>query len=141
MEPTPTALKIGVVFVGAGAGGVLRYWLGGLVQTWFGAHAPGWAAFPAGTVAVNVTGCFLIGVLAVALSGSLAAREEVRLALLMGLLGGYTTFSSFGLETIRLAQDDRWALAGANVVLSNVAALLAVFAGDRLAVRVFGGGS
>jgi CrcB protein len=141
MDGATSATKLGLVFLGAGAGGVLRYWLGGVVQHWFGASAPGWASFPVGTLVVNVSGCFLIGLLAVMLTGPLMVREEVRLALLIGVLGGYTTFSSFGRETLALVHDGQWLFAGLNVLVSNAAGLAAVFAGDRLAMRLFGGGA
>ncbi len=141
MDFHPTALKFGVVFVGAGVGGVLRYWLGGVTQTWFGDTVPGWTSFPIGTLLVNVTGCFAIGILAVLLTGPFLVREEVRLALLVGVLGGYTTFSSFGRETIALIHDGQWLFAGLNVLISNVVGLAAVFLGDRLATSLFGTGA
>ena len=90
-------------------------------------------AFPFGTLAVNVIGCFAIGYLATALSATLPVREELRLALLVGVLGGFTTFSTFGWETLRLLQTGSWALALVNVVASSTLALLAVWAGHRLA--------
>lgn len=140
MDVPPTAIKFGVVFLGAGIGGVLRYGLGGVVQNWFGNASPSWASFPLGTLVVNVSGCFAIGVLATALTGPLMAREEVRLALLVGVLGGYTTFSSFGRETMALVHDGQWLFAGLNVLASNALGLAGVFAGDRMATRLFGGG-
>jgi CrcB protein len=141
MEVNPAAIKFGAVFLGAGVGGVLRYWIGGVVQNWFSNVAPGWASFPLGTMVINISGCFVIGALAAVLTGPLLVREEVRLALLVGLLGGYTTFSSFGKETMALVHDGQWLFAGLNVGVSNIVGLIAVFGGDRLAVRLFGGGA
>jgi len=85
-----------LIFIGSGAGGVLRYALSGLTQR----LANG--SFPIGTLIVNITGCLLIGFLTAALSGRVLVREEYRVAVLIGLLGGYTTFSTFGLETFAL---------------------------------------
>lgn len=141
MDISPAALKFGAVFLGAGVGGVVRYWVGGAVQNWFSNAVPAWTSFPLGTMLVNISGCFVMGVLAAMLTGPFLVREEVRLALLVGVLGGYTTFSSFGRETIALVHDGQWLFAGLNVVVSNVVGLIAVFGGDRLAVRLFGGGA
>lgn len=132
MSTQPTAFHVGVVFIGAGVGGVLRYVLGGAVQRWWGEATPGWGAFPLGTVVVNVTGCLAIGVLGALLMGAAQGRETMRLALMVGVLGGYTTFSSFGRETLMLIDQGRWQLAVLNVVVSNAAGVLAVFAGHWL---------
>lgn len=137
MEASPALVKIGVVFLGAGAGGVLRYWLGALAQGWFRSAAPSWGSFPVGTIFVNVTGCLAIGILAALFAGPVLVREEVRLALIVGLLGGYTTFSAFGRETLWLIQRGEWAMAGLNVVISNVAGFLAVLLGHAMVTRVF----
>lgn len=120
------AHKLLLIFLGAGAGGTARYLVGGWMQAWAG---PG---FPLGTLAVNVSGCLAIGFLATVLEGSLV-RDEWRLAILVGVLGGYTTFSSFGKETLALAQDGDWLRAGLNVLLSNALGLAAVWAGVMLA--------
>jgi CrcB protein len=90
--------------------------------------------FPFGTLVVNVLGCLLIGVLA-AIAGPTAMREEHRLGLATGLLGGFTTFSAFGLETASLAEHGRPQLALANVAVSVTVGLLAVYAGLRLGER------
>lgn len=129
------AVKYIGVFVGAGAGGVLRYWLGGLVQGWWG------ATFPLGTLFVNVSGCLAIGFLATAFSGGVLIREELRVAVLIGILGGYTTFSSFGRETMALVADGQWLAAGGNVVLSNALCLAAVWVGHAAATRLYGAGA
>lgn len=91
--------------------------------------------FPFGTLAVNVVGCLLIGVVAAA-AGPLGWRDEHRLAITTGLLGGFTTFSAFGLETLSLANHGRLALALANIALSVTLGLFAVYLGLRLGDRL-----
>jgi len=126
-------MKVLLIFVGAGFGGVLRYALGGWVQGLSG------GTFPVGTLTVNVLGCFAIGFLGAFYSGSYMIREEYRLAVLVGLLGGFTTFSTFGYETFQLASDGGgWLRAGLNLVLSNGFGLTAIFIGTRLAERFYG---
>jgi len=122
-ESSPHLIKPALIFLGAGAGGLLRYWFGGWVQALVG------TAFPLGTLMVNVTGCLAMGFLAALCAGPGVQREELRAAMLIGVLGGYTTFSSFGRETIALAAEGRWAFAGAYVLLSNLLCLIGVWAG------------
>lgn len=119
-------LKLALIFCGGGAGALLRY----LVHTGMGRAFPG--AFPLGTLLVNGLGCFAIGFLVAYLTGT-TWREEYRVALLVGVLGGFTTFSTFAAETLGLLQEGAWPLALANVVASSAIALLAVWAGYRLA--------
>jgi fluoride exporter len=110
--------------VGAGGflGASLRYVVGGLVHRWLP------ATFPYGTFLVNVSGCFLIGVLA-----SLAEERMIsplaRVFWMVGVLGGYTTFSTFGYETIALLRDGSHAAAWANVLGQVTLGLFAVWAG------------
>lgn len=119
------ALKLLAVFLGAGVGGAGRYLIGGWVQ---GMVGPG---FPIGTLVVNVSGCLAIGFAAALFEGS-STREDWRLAITAGLLGGYTTFSAFGRETLELSQAGRWTAAGTYVALTNVIGLAAVWAGWTL---------
>lgn len=106
-------MKILAVFVGGGIGSLTRYlfsiWIGGL---WNG-------TFPLGTFLINLIGCFLIGFL-----GGSAERTtidpRVRLLIQVGFLGGFTTFSSFGLETVQLARRGEGLLATTNVLGSNL---------------------
>ena len=128
-------LKSALIFLGAGTGGLLLYWLGGLVQGWWG------PTFPAGTMAVNVSGCLLMGFLATAWTGPVLVREEYRMAMLIGVLGGYTTFSSFGRETLALARDAEWLRAGTYVLGSVALSLLGVWAGSAIATRFYGSGA
>ncbi|MCS7033602.1 MAG: fluoride efflux transporter CrcB [Phycisphaerae bacterium] len=123
-----------LIFFGAGVGGLLRYWIGGAVQ-----HA--WAGgFPIGTLVVNVSGCLVMGFLASAFTGPWLVREELRIGLLIGVLGGYTTFSTFGRETLALLQDRQWLSAGMNIAISNLLGLAAVWAGWVAASKLLGGG-
>jgi len=108
---------------------VLRF----LVAGW--GQRLGDGVFPVGTIVVNVTGCLAIGFFAAVFAGPLLVREEYRLAILVGLLGGFTTFSTFGYETLALAQDREWGAVALNVVLSNGLGLAAVLVGARAAER------
>ena len=90
-------------------------------------------AFPVGTLVVNLLGCFVIGVLAAIGSRGAGWSDDTRRLLFTGLLGGFTTFSAFGLETFSLARDGRWSMAAANIALQTVGGLLAVWAGYRIA--------
>lgn len=103
-----------LVFLGGGIGSVLRYALAGAVQ----ARTDG---FPFGTLAVNAAGCLAIGLLwGVAEARGVPAGAHARVLIFAGLLGGFTTFSSFGLETLLLVETGRWpealAYAGASLV-------------------------
>ena len=124
-----------LVFLGSGVGGLLRYVLSGLIQSWWG------PTFPIGTLIVNVSGCLAIGFLAAMMTGPVIVREEYRIAILIGLLGGYTTFSSFGRETMALVNDREWLYAALNVVLSNLLGLVAVWAGAAISARIYGAGA
>ncbi len=113
--------------VGGAAGALARYVASGWVQ---GASP---SSFPWGTFAVNVVGCFAIGLLAGLLSGPALVRPEVRLGLLVGFLGAFTTFSTYAYETLELGAAGQWAWCLWNVLLANGLGLVAVWAGDRLA--------
>jgi CrcB protein len=116
------------VALGGALGSVLRFWLNDLVLAKTG---PG---FPWGILVINVTGSFLIGVLAAFTDpdGRLLVPPSFRHFMMVGICGGYTTFSSFSLETLRQMQDGDWLRAGANVVLSVVLCLIAVWLGYHL---------
>jgi CrcB protein len=115
------------IFAFGGVGAVLRYGLATFVQTRAG------ETFPWGTLSVNVAGCFAIGLLATAFEERSVVSPELRLAVLVGLLGGFTTFSTFGLETWRLLEDAELGRALANVSASIMVCVLAVVSGVRLA--------
>ena len=116
-----------------GAGGsLLRYGLGTLIQRSAG------TAFPLGTVIVNVIGCFAIGFLNALFLSKFAVREEWRVAILVGLLGGFTTFSSYAWESVALSNNNQVGLAVLNITLSNVVGLAAAFFAYRLGQWMFG---
>lgn len=119
------------VFLGAGLGGVLR-WLVGLAA--LRAFGP---AFPWGTLAVNVAGCFAIGVVA-ALVATRLPGETARLFLMTGLLGGFTTFSAFSLDAVALWERGALGLAGAYVAASVLVSIAAVVAGLALGRGIAG---
>jgi CrcB protein len=118
-----------LVAVGSAVGGVSRYWLSGVIANRFG------QSFPWGTLVVNVTGCFLIGLFATLTSteGRWLVGPSGRNFFMTGICGGYTTFSSFSLQTLNLAQDEEWLYAAGNAVLSLVLCLAAVWLGHVLA--------
>ena len=121
-----------LIAAGGALGSLLRYTLQGWAQRLSG------GTFPTGTLAVNVLGCLVIGFLAALFASPTLVREEYRIGLTVGVLGGFTTFSTFGLETFSLADDGQWRYAAANVVLSCGLGLFAVWLGYRLGERWFG---
>jgi CrcB protein len=92
-----------------------------------------------GTLAVNVSGCLAMGFLAAAWSGHELIRDETRIIILVGVIGGYTTFSSFGLETLALAKQGDWTRACVYVASSVALSLIAVWFGVWLATRLSAG--
>jgi fluoride exporter len=117
-----------LVALGGAVGSVARYKVSG----WILHNTVDWR-FPAGTFAVNVIGCFIAGILAALAEKHDFFSPDVRLLLFTGLLGGFTTFSAFGLETMFLVQKREFLVAGANVVLSIAAGLIALWIGFGLA--------
>src|SRR2546423_8272670 len=115
---------------GGALGSVARYWLSGVIGRRFG------ESFPYGTLLVNVSGCLVIGFFATytGTEGRLLVRPEWRLAFMAGVCGGYTTFSSFSLQTLNLTMEGEWLRAAANVILSVFLCLAAGRAG-RLRAR------
>jgi fluoride exporter len=116
-------MKWWLLFAGGGIGSMLRYAVGLWVEARTG---PG---FPWGTFVVNISGCFLIGVIATLADEYAWITPAARLALVTGVLGGFTTFSTFGLETWELVEDGRALLALANAAASLAAGLAAVVVG------------
>jgi fluoride exporter len=119
-----------------GAGGAIGSMLRYAVQGWVQRLSNG--GFPIGTMAVNVIGCLLIGFLAAAFAGPVLIREEYRVGLTVGILGGFTTFSTFGLETFTLANAGQLRFAALNAVLSCGLGFVAVWIGYRAAERWLG---
>jgi fluoride exporter len=115
-----------LVALAGGAGSLLRYALGG----WLARTTGG--VFPWETLTINVLGSLAIGSLAAMVDRGHLLSPVTRMALMAGFLGGFTTFSSFALETFRLAQDAQWVRAGLYVVGTNAIGVFAVWAGYRL---------
>jgi fluoride exporter len=121
-----------LVALGGALGSVLRFWLSTQFERRLG------EAFPWGTIAVNVTGSFLIG-LCFSLKGTGGEPmlgSSARALVIVGVLGGYTTFSAFSLQTLNLLRNGQPGLAVANVLLSVLVCLLAVWLG-HLAAAAF----
>ena len=114
------------LLAGGGLGAVLRF----AVALWVDERSG--VAFPWGTLAVNVAGCFGIGVIATLADEHAIVSPGLRLFLVTGLLGGFTTFSAFGMETWQLVEDGRTLAAFANAAGSLGAGLAAVIAGVAL---------
>ena len=121
-------LKLGIIAVGGAIGALARYAMGGFVQQALKA-----ASFPAGTLAVNLTGCFLIGIGGGLIESRQFFSPEMRSFVFIGFLGSFTTFSTFGLESFNLVRDGQWVLAAANIGVSVIVGLAAVLAGSMLA--------
>ncbi|HSY19696.1 MAG TPA: fluoride efflux transporter CrcB [Candidatus Acidoferrales bacterium] len=118
------------VAIGGAVGSVSRYWLSGLVASRFG------ETFPWGTLVINVTGSFIIGVAAALVSSEGRMDSQSRAFttqfLMYGICGGYTTFSSFSLATLKHLQERQWLYAGGNILLSVVLCMVAVWLGYLL---------
>jgi len=118
------------IAVGGALGSAARYWFSGVVARHFG------ETFPWGTLLVNVSGSLIIGFFAT-LTGPdgrwLVPGWFRQQFFMLGLCGGYTTFSSFSLQTLNLALDGEWLYAAGNVILSVIACLVAVWLGHLLA--------
>jgi len=120
---------INVLLVGAGGfmGSALRF----IVGTWI-MRTAGAPVFPYGTLTVNILGCLLIGLLAGLTEGRQLFSNEVRLVVFFGALGGFTTFSAFGFETVVLMQDGRIFMGLANAGVQIIVCLVVVWIGLAL---------
>ncbi|HEY3289698.1 MAG TPA: fluoride efflux transporter CrcB [Anaerolineae bacterium] len=114
--------RVLLILIGGGIGAVMRYWLSLLVLQYSG------PTFPMGTLVVNLSGSFIIGILAGVFERTVVP-PDLRAFLQTGVMGGYTTFSSFGLETTQLLRSGELSLATVNVLASNLGGLALVFAG------------
>jgi CrcB protein len=121
-----------VIAIGGALGSVARFWLSGTIAHRFG------ETFPAGTLLVNVTGSLIIGFFAAltAPDGRMWASPTLRQFFMIGALGGYTTFSSFSLQTLALARNGELGFAALNAFASFALCLLAVWVGDYCAMLI-----
>lgn len=123
-------MRILLLVIFGSAGTLARYALQGLVQYRTG------PSFPAGTLTVNLVGCFLLGGVAQFALQHLTIPPDWRIGITIGFFGAFTTFSSFGWETVKMLEDGDWGRAVAYVALSVVGGLVAVLAGIRVAERI-----
>lgn len=119
-------MKYVLIFLGGGLGSALRYWMQGVVYSRTGTE------FPYGTMVVNVLGCLVIGLLMISLEERFFAVPSLRLFLTIGILGGFTTFSSFSYETLALVRDGDFLPAFANVGITVMACLSATWVGMQI---------
>jgi CrcB protein len=126
-------VRLLLIGFGGAIGSVLRYLLSGVVQTGTGA-----TDFPVGTLAVNLIGCFVIGVLTELSESRGVLNAEIRSLLVVGLVGGFTTFSTFANETLSAMRDRALLVAVGNVLLSVILGLVAVWLGRVLAHALWG---
>ncbi len=122
-------MKYLLIVLGGGAGSLLRFLAGTAIMTRFG------RSFPLGTLVINVTGSFLIGLLMTLFTERFQPHTNLRLLLVVGFLGGYTTFSSFEWETYSAVRDGAFWMGLANIAGSVTFGYLAVWLGALLARR------
>src|SRR6476660_7827717 len=120
------------IAIGSAIGGVARYWIATAIANWFG------ETFPWGTIFVNILGSFIIGFFATLTGpdGRIFVGTTARQFVMIGICGGYTTFSSFSIQTLYLMNDGEWLYAAGNIVISVVACLVALWAGHVLALSL-----
>ncbi|SPE18115.1 putative fluoride ion transporter CrcB [Candidatus Sulfotelmatomonas gaucii] len=122
-------MRLLMIAVFGAIGTLARYGLQGLVQVKTG------STFPYGTLAINLTGCFFLGLIGQFTLNRLVISSELRIAIAVGFFGGYTTFSSFGWETAKMLEAGEWLWAMTYVATSVVLGLFLSVAGIRLASR------
>ncbi|AII60013.1 MAG: fluoride efflux transporter CrcB [Dehalococcoides mccartyi] len=121
------------IAVAGGLGALGRYSISGLAQRVFG------DAFPYGTLVVNILGSFLLGFVMQASMNTDLFPRNLRLAVTIGFLGAFTTFSTFSYETLGYIEDGAWLTAGLNILTNVVPGIIAVFLGILLGRTLFGG--
>ena len=122
-------MRLLLIAVFGAMGTLARYGLQGLVQVKMG------STFPYGTLAINLTGCFFLGLIGQFTLNRMVISPELRMAIAVGFFGGYTTFSSFGWETAKMLEAGEWIWATTYVATSVVFGLFLSVAGIRLASR------
>ena len=131
-----SAVALGAVLIGGFLGGIARFFLSGLIGKRFG------ETFPWGTLIVNLSGALAIGAVTglAQASGGIFADDTVRLFTVTGILGGYTTVSSFSLQTLNLALGGETKRALVNVIVSSIGCVFAVAIGFEAMLRIMGAG-
>lgn len=114
------------VFLGAGLGGVLRYWSSNFVYKFLP------TTFPYGTLFVNIVGSFLLGIIMYYLDTNQLMSQQTKIFLTVGFCGGLTTFSTFSFETINYMKEREFLLAGSNILLNVLLTLLVLFISYKL---------
>ena len=122
-------MRILLIAIFGAVGTLARYGLQGIVQVRAG------GAFPYGTLLINLTGCFLLGLIGQFTLNRMLISPDWRVAITVGFFGGYTTFSSFGWETAKMLEDGEWLRATTYVAASVFVGLFLSIAGIRLANR------
>jgi len=128
-----TVTKLIIIGCGGFIGALLRYGISGAIQS-----ASKSISFPYGTLGVNVIGCLFIGLLAYLVETRSLIAPEIRMFLMVGLLGSLTTFSTFGNETFELMRDSAFILAALNIAAQVLIGLTAVWCGRAIACAVWG---
>jgi CrcB protein len=123
-------VRIALLIVFGIAGTLARYGLQGFVQQRTG------STFPSGTLLVNLSGCFFLGLLGQYALTHLTIPADWRIGITVGFFGAFTTFSTFSYETVRMLDDGDWARAAVYVLSSVLGGLIAVFAGLRIADKI-----
>ena len=118
-----------LIYIGIGGfiGAILRYQISGLVHHYYSAH------FPSGTLVVNIAGCFFLGFFLTLVDGKFFISPQLRLLLAVGLVGAFTTFSTFSFETLSLLQDKLYFKASINILFSVIFGLISVWIGIVIA--------
>ena len=131
----PISLMKIILCIGLGGffGAISRYGLNAGVHAVLGDRAAG---FPVGTLVINVIGCFVLGFLAHFLTEKVLVSHELRLALTVGFLAAFTTFSTYALDTLVLAHQGKFLFVGLNLLVTNALGLMAVWGGWRLGTLV-----
>jgi fluoride exporter len=127
-----------LVAIGGALGSVARFWLAACVADLLGPQFPYGPQMPWGTILINISGSFVIGFFATLTGpgGRFLVSFDTRAFVMVGICGGFTTFSAFSLQTLDLMRANHWGQAAANILISVIVCLLAVWAGHMLATAL-----